>query len=160
MDIKTLTKTLKMKLPTVDGHFWVERDGEITDWDFPESAVERWMYGCETEKSYLPAPVQTQQIIISVCQRSLYSNFEKGLSWNETVQELYKVATKFGEYKSETRVRSLLLQLSCLVERIHSRGGKLVFGSIGYKKKNGKGYHYEFGGVDYKTVKNFLTFSA
>ena len=37
---------------------------------------------------------------------------------------------------------------------IQKNGGKLVFGSFGWKRKNGT-IHYEFGGENWKTWKDF-----
>ena len=39
---------------------------------------------------------------------------------------------------------------------IYENGGELVFGSLGFKKKNSNDYWYEYGGKEYKTIKDFM----
>ena len=44
---------------------------------------------------------------------------------------------------------------NCIID-IHLHGGKLVFGSFGWKKKNSNQIHYEYGGINYKKVEDFI----
>jgi hypothetical protein len=139
-------------LPTIDGHFWVVRDGKIIDWDFPAEFAEiRRTWKCGTEKNYIPAPVVTQKIMTQMFKKAFSSVLESD-DWNENMEE-FKFWNKFANMPD---VRYSCCFQNCILE-IHERGGELVFGSLGFKKNNGVGYHYEWGGENYNSVSDFLT---
>ena len=136
-------------IPIIDGHFWVERDGEIIDWDFPEYSNVRKSWGCGKEKKYLPAPEMTQKIMIGMFKKAFSSPFPKNQSWEDIVSELYELSKSVGQLEPQYG----LCYKNCFLE-IHQRGGKLVFGSLGFKKPDGS-FHYEYGGEDYLTIADF-----
>ena len=143
-------KLIEMELPTIDGHFWIVRNGEIVDWDFPEFSKIFKMWDCKNEKHYLPAPNMTQQIMIGMFKKTLIKAFDK--PWEETLAEFHALSSQI---KMTAPQFSRCFQ-NCMME-LHERGGELVFGSLGFKKKHSEEYHYEWGGVNYKTIADFRT---
>ena len=137
-------------MPVIDGHFWVERDGKIIDWDFEEYCNVRKMWGCGKEKKYLPAPEITQKIMIGIFKKKMMEIFEIN-NWEDCVAEFYKLSVIIGLKPTFDRCFQ-----NCLME-IHERGGELVFGSLGFKKPDGS-FHYEYGGENYLTIKDFRKF--
>ena len=137
-------------MPTIDGHFWIVRDGKIVDWDFPEFAEMRRTWNCGKEKNYIPAPVMTQKIMTQMFKKAFSSSLESD-DWDENMEE-FKFWNKFANMPD---VRYSCCFQNCILE-IHERGGELIFGSLGFKKNKGQGYHYEWGGENYNTVADFL----
>ena len=133
------------RLPTIDGHFWIERDGEIIDWDFPQYSKMRAMWGCGTEKKYLPAPEMTQKIMIAMFKKALSKSFKS----DDVFAEFYEFSKSMGLNK----VMFNCCFQNCVME-LQERGGRLVFGSLGFKRADGS-YHYEYGGDNYTTVAHF-----
>lgn len=141
----------QIELPTIDGHFWVMRDGKIIDCDFPMPYAQvRKMWGCGKEKNYLPAPEMTQKLMIGMFKKAFSSNFSKTQTWEEILTEFHSLSCMVGAVEPQF---GRCFQ-NCLIE-IHMRGGDLVFGSLGFKKPDGS-FHYEFGGTNYLTIKDFL----
>lgn len=139
-----------MILPTIDGHFWVVRDGKIIDPHFPEYDLICKIRSCDpkADKSYIPAPEMTQKIMIDMFKKC----FKKHLK-GDTIEELSKeLLIISGDYKKP--VVSCCFQNSLM--EIAKNGGQLIFGSLGFKYAKKDGYFYEFGGEDYKTIKQFL----
>jgi hypothetical protein len=128
-----------------DGHFWVLRNGEIIDFDFSkEYAICRRLWKCGKEKVYLPAPATTQRIMTAIQKKGISGSPD--MTWDDIVECISR------DYKPTFGY----CFLNCIVE-IHKRGGELVFGSFGWKKTDGSGIHYEYGGENYKAVADFLT---
>ena len=128
-------------MPTIDGHFWVERDGKRIDENFPHYDLvkrvhkgKRWVY--------LPADELTQRMMISIFDKVIKKEFA-------TVKDylMYSVAcgAKFGFGSCH---KNALLE-------IEKNGGTLAFGSYGVQRKDGSIF-YEYGGEDYKNVKAFI----
>ena len=140
-----------IELPTIDGHFWVVRDGKIIDKDFPREYTQvcrEW--GCGKEKNYLPAPEMTQKLMIGIFKKAFSSYFEKRQSWEDILAEFHYLSCMTGTVEPEYG----RCYQNCLLE-IHLRGGELVFGSLGFKKPDSS-FHYEFGGTKYLTCNDFL----
>ncbi len=114
----------------MDGHFWVEREGKIIDPYFMEYDLIKGIQGLSGDRIYLPAPPLIQCIFEKVLQRSCgkrqYTNY-KPRCYECSHNAVY-------EYQKN--------------------GGKIVFGSMGWKRKDGT-IHYEFGGENY-TAKQFI----
>jgi len=138
-----------MELPIIDGHFWIVRNGEIVDWDFPEFSQIFKMWKCKNEKHYIPAPDMTQQIMIGMFKKVLTKAFDNK-TWEEILVKFHTLSSKI---KMTAPQFSRCFQ-NCLIE-LHERGGELVFGSLGFKKKHSDEFHYEWGGVNYKTIADF-----
>jgi len=134
--------------PSFDGHFWVERNGEIIDFHFPEYDFIKKVNGCSGEPIYLSAPLETQQLVIKIMDNCVKSVF-KGENIEECKKSLCLFSIKYGR---ETPRFNCCLQ-NCIME-IYKNGGNLVFGSMGWRKKNGT-IHYEYGGENYLTWKDF-----
>jgi hypothetical protein len=133
--------------PSIDAHFWVERDGEIIDPDFKEFDIIGSVWDCDTkDKKYIPAPEMTQKIMIE--------QYYRVLKYRMKIDNIDEVIQKFyiGSKRREFPRYNCCFQ-NAIIE-IAKNGGKLVFGSMGFKKYEG-GYHYEWGGEDYKTIGDF-----
>ena len=76
-----------MELPTIDGHFWIVRDGKIIDWEFREYDIIRMVRNCNKEKDYLPAPEMTQKIMIAMFNKVVTNTFNK--PWDEALKKFY-----------------------------------------------------------------------
>ena len=131
------TKSVAKNFPTFDGHFWVERDGEIIDPYFKDYDFIKQMNGCKGKQIHLPATAMIQQVFIKK-----FKAVEDNLGISDS-----DYTHMFGE------PRPFCCYQNCRLEII-LRGGNLVFGSMGWAKKSG-GIHYEFGG-DGWTVSQFL----
>ena len=151
-----------MEYPTIDGHFWVVRDGKIID-----PVFNGYKYVCKvhdadvTTLSHIPAPMMTQKIMINIftkvmenvlwsdnCFDKVYNCFDKG---DNCFDKFYKMSMIT---KNSTPEWNRCWQ-NCLIE-IYENGGEIVFGSLGFKYKNKEGFWYEYGGEDYKTIKDFI----
>jgi hypothetical protein len=143
----TMTKTIDMEFPRFDGHIWVERNGKIIDPHFPQYNMTKKINGCVGEPIYLEAPEETQTIVIGIMKKRLQQLLEE--DFEGALESLYVLYELFDNLKPQYR---RCLQNSFI--EIYKKGGRLVFGSMGWKRKNGT-IHYEFGGEDYKTWKDF-----
>ena len=128
-------------MPTIDGHFWVERDGKKIDPYFEHYDMvkrvhkgKRWVY--------LPADELTQRMMIAIFDKVIKKEFE-------TIEEYLAFSIKYGGKFGEGYCHK-----NALLE-IEENGGTLVFGSYGVQRKDGSIF-YEYGGEDYKNVKAFI----
>ena len=141
--------------PNIDAHFWVVRDDKIIDWDFDEYRYTFSQFNCKNEKQYIPAPEITQVLMIKMFNNVLINRFSKKnqpkKELDQVVKEFYELSIKWGK---NTPQFNCCFQ-NCIME-IYKNGGKLVFGSLGFKINNSNDYHYEYGGKDWKTIKDFL----
>lgn len=136
-------------LPQFTGHFWIMRDGEHVDMDFPEYDRIRRKHKCVPEiMVYLPAPKKTQELIIGLFKKITMNCF-KADDWDKMMEEFVTVARV-------AKVTQPMFQKAfqnCLMEQYYN-GGEIVFGSLGFKKKDGT-YHWYYGAEHLKTVKDF-----
>jgi len=141
-----------MNFPTIDGHFWVEREGEIIDPHFNTYDTICRIRNCDPKqpKSYLPAPEMTQTII-----KCMFLKILKKLFGDKPQEEIFAEFRDITKRHMGLKPRPDCCFQNCLIE-IAERGGTLVFGSLGFKYKGKDGYFYEYGGEDYKTIKSFV----
>lgn len=137
------TTTMAQQFPTIDGHFWIERDGEIIDDDFIEYDYIKHVQKCSGKKIYKEADALTQTIITKMFNRVLEShgfNYEKFRAFSK----------KHGLDKSEVNC--------CFQNSIYKlrEGDVLKFGSMGWKRQNAPDIYWEFGGEDWVGAKRFL----
>ena len=121
-----------------DGHYWVVRDGVIIDPMFEDYTASKSIFGLKGRSIYLPADALTQQV------------FKKKL--NDHIAKLEAEGYQFPDCWEIAYGRC---DLNAYVEQ-KLRGGEIVFGSMGWKRKNGNGVHYEFGGEGFNVAK-FMT---
>lgn len=121
--------------PTIDGHFWVERDGKIIDPHFQAYDLVKKIQGLKGEPVYLEAEPLIQEI--------MKKKFEKSEDQKRFIKQQLKTLT----------LQSYQCYSNSIVE-ITKLGGTLKFGSMGWKRKAG-GVHYEFGGENWK-IHQFL----
>jgi len=140
------------EFPTVDGHFWVVRDGKIIDPMFDEYKTicdvrnANWK-----DRDYIPAPKITQNLILGIYKKVL-NNLLKEESFEKQIEEFFYITILMN---GDSKPLMYCCFQNCLLE-IYQRGGEIVFGSLGFKFKDKEGYWYEFGGNNYKIVKDFI----
>ena len=133
----------KIMLPTIDGHFWVVRNGKILDTDFAEYSMIKKFHNLTGNMVYKEADDLTQTLMIIKFRRALN---EVGLCEDDYVE------LKKGIYNGKVVANNCYYN-SLLVMK---EGDELKFGSMGWKKKNGDGIWWEYGGEDWKGIKAFL----
>ena len=121
----------------MDGHYWIERDGVIEDPYFPFYDKVKSIWGLTNEIVYLEAPPMIQAVFLKRLDATRHALEDV----SDTGMRHYKPV--FQQCPTNAVIAHIL------------RGGRIVFGSMGWKRKNGDGVHYEFGGENY-TVKQFL----
>lgn len=142
--MSSLTKLMVgLNLPMIDGHFWVVRDGKIIDSEFPEYAMIRQIRNCSDEQVYLESNPIIQQVLI---QKHI-DVFDKFLNIN-TIEE---IAKKLSEWLEDEPSIFRHCFFNSLME-IAKNGGRLVFGSMGWKVNNSTEVFYEYGGENYRVV--------
>ncbi len=142
-----------LQFPSIDGHFWVVRDGKIIDPVFDEYKLVCHIRNADwKDRHNLPAPEMTQTLMINMFKKILNNQLGKDKSFEELIDEFYALTVLY--MKKPTPQADKCFQ-NCLIE-IKERGGDLVFGSLGFKLKCNEGYWYEFGGADWTSVKQFI----
>ena len=124
----------------MDGHFWIMRDGEIIDPYFKEYDMVKVINNLEGDRKYLPA----EELIQKVMKKKYIASVENTLKDDMLMMSM---ALEIG-------ARCNCCPTNAVVEQI-TNGGEIVFGSMGWKRKNRKGIHYEFGGENW-TISQFL----
>ena len=115
---------------TIDGHFWVERNGTIIDPHFAEYDMIAKVRDCDSRtKNYVEAPLFTQVLMYFYAEKNYKNN-----------------GTGFGNCYS-----------NAVKELQRKPGGRLVFGSMGFKLNKQDDYFYEYGGKDWKTPVEFIS---
>ena len=124
----------------MDGHFWVVRDGEIIDPNFEEYDMIKVINNLEGGRIYLPAG----ELIQKIMKKKYIDDVENVLKDDMLMMMMaLQIGVTFG-----------CCPTNVVIEQI-TNGGEIVFGSMGWKRKNGKGIHYEFGGENW-TIAQFL----
>ena len=124
--------------PTIDGHFWVERDGKIIDPYFKEYDMIKSHNKCVGDVIHLPSPDLVQKIMIK--------------KFN-SVNEIRNVTDELFLKWYKCPLVNKCFQNARL--EILKNGGKLIFGSMGWKKKSGE-IHYEYGGENWSVAQHLL----
>ena len=129
-------------LPRIDGHFWIERDGEIIDPHFSQyDFIKSFHRGVKFV--YHPADGDTQLMMTIMF-------FKKVMTEYDTIEEYVEDRIKvLGTQKKHNNCF-----MNALIE-LNENGGQLVFGSWGIERADGSKF-WEFGGDDWVGVKKFL----
>ena len=136
----TMSMTYKPKptgFPVIDGHFWVERDGEIIDPYFIEYDFIKVVNRLEG----MPVHMKADDIVSKVIIRRFENVISYDLLFKMMKDNYYQVS--FGK-----------CYLNAVLE-VRKNGGELCFGSMGWKRKRSDDIHWEYGGSGW-TVKQFL----
>lgn len=134
---------LDLMLPVIDGHFWVESNGKILDTNFPYYDMIKMCHNLKGEMMYKEADAFTQELMLIKFRKALN---KVGLDEKEYLT--LKTAMHDGKaVMNECYYNSLLAM---------KEGDRLVFGSLGWKKRDGSGVWWEYGGEDWKGIKAFL----
>jgi len=123
----------------MDGHFWVNFEGVIVDPYFKGYDIVKRINNLEGDRIYLPAPPLIQAVM-------------KKRYIDDRIKLVKDLADK--RLISLTERREDCCNMNALLEWM-ANGGEIVFGSLGWKKKNSDEIWWEYGGVDY-TVADFL----
>jgi len=121
----------------MDGHYWIELNGEIIDPYFKSYDKVKSLWDLTDEQFHLEASPLIQTIFL---------------------RQLQKVKAEIEEFNKDGLMKWTDTANCCNINAMayqKKHGGRIVFGSMGWKRKNGKGIHYEFGGEDY-TVAKFM----
>lgn len=139
----------KNHYPTIDAHFWVERDGVIIDPYFKSYDRCKEFWNLSDDQVYLEADPSIQKIMLEIHTRVLKKKFKKN-DLQEALQEHAEFAKKFNADKAlpDRCWRNVCLE-------VYKNGGQIKFGSMGWRHKNSNDVHYEYGGVDWK-IKDFI----
>jgi len=124
----------------MDGHFWVVRNGEIIDPYFKYYDYVKNVNGLEGDRKYIPAP----ELIQKVMKKKFIEAREETLNWRLEYQPGFKLSSRIED----------CCNFNAILE-VRQNGGEIVFGSMGWKKKNGDGVWWEYGGEGY-TIKQFI----
>jgi hypothetical protein len=154
---RTMSELIAM--PVIDAHFWVVRDGEIIDPTFSkqDSFISQFN-GTTTEKAYHEAPPLVQAVYVAMLKKTVAYELHK----NKMISNGVFVTSDLKKPISESEMIHMIEEYEPRFGRCHlnafteacKRGGKIVFGSMGYKKKNGDVW-WEYGGKDWDTVAQF-----
>lgn len=128
-----------MCIPKIKGHFWVERDGEIVDADFPELTRLRKKLKCKPEINvYLRAPKKTEDAMIRLFEKLTLRAFHSD-DWNDMMPEFIMVAKMTGNSDGPVYNKCWT---NCIQE-VYYNGGQIRFGSMGFRRKDGECiWHY------------------
>jgi hypothetical protein len=125
------------------------RDGQYIDANFPQYDRIRKKHKCVPEICvYLPAPDKTQELVIGLFKKITLKCFNAD-DWDAMMEEFVTVA-RIAKVTEPMFHKSFQ---NCIMEQYYN-GGDIIFGSMGFKKKDGT-YQWEYGGPDYLTVKDF-----
>lgn len=139
--------------PSIDGHFWVERDGQIIDWDFPWYDIVRSLNGCvkKAAPQYAEADPLVQKVMIRMYQQVTQKVFGlEAEDWSVCAKKMVEEMDRMCMPRSHGQCWQNVVR-----EVVHN-GGEIKFGSLGWAKQNGSGVHWEYGGPTYTSLKQFL----
>jgi hypothetical protein len=109
-----------------DGHVWVERGGKIVDPWFPKYERVASYQNTTKERVYLPAPPKTQIVWLDLLKRFATKNQTIGYGYCPNNAQL----------------------------EIAARGGRMVFGSMGFLREDGSVW-WEYGCPELKKPEDF-----
>jgi hypothetical protein len=161
---------LSGEVGTINGHFWVERDGKVVDTTLNTKGfkknetnrnqialrfgatmganLEKMMDGFKNpEYVYVEAPPITQQIMI----KSILSPFQK--VFNGNMDYAMECLSAIDAYKPQYGC----CNMNAIIEQLKD-GGKIKFGSLGYKVFGVTDWIY--GNEIYKTIKEFRDYNT
>jgi hypothetical protein len=124
--------------PVIDGHFWLEYEGIIIDPYFKEYDFIKFLQNCQGDMVYLPADPIIQQVML----KKFNSIFDIEKLGETLIERDYK--EKYG-----------CCFFNTILNKTTFKEFKIVFGSMGWKRKDKEEIHWEFGGENYK-IKNFI----
>ena len=133
------------QLPHIDGHFWIVRDGKIVDPYFKEyDLLVKFHNGKKGSFIHKPADNMTQLVMFAIV-RKLITNAGY-IDADEFLFDYIKINGRQPEHS--------YCLFNAMMEA-QENGGDIIFGSWGFELSNGSKF-YEYGGEDWKGVKNFL----
>jgi len=154
-----------MMMPTIDAHYWVERDGQIIDPDFSEEdEYIRVINKTTKEKKYHEAPELVQKVFLAIAEKSVDSELRKmkmiggrGMMVASFFDMERLKQPMFPEEREEALEEYTPKFGSCMLnayKEAKKNGGRIVFGSQGYVKKSG-GVWWEYGNPEWNKVSQF-----
>lgn len=139
-----------MRLPKTHGYFWVERDNQIIDYDFPQYRRLRRKFVATETNCYLRAPPKVEEAIIRLFKRVTLRAFDC-YDWDEMMVKFLLVAKMTGNADGPVFNRSF----TNAIQEVYHNGGEIRFGSMGFKRKNGT-YHWHYANDQCKDMADYL----
>jgi hypothetical protein len=139
-----------MRLPQTHGYFWVERDNEIIDYDFPQYHRLRMKFGATDIHCYLRAPPKVEEAMIRLFRRVTMRAFDCD-TWDDMMVEFLLVAKMTGNADGPTFHRCW----TNAIQEVYHNGGQIRFGSMGFKRKDGT-YHWYYADDQCKDMADYL----
>jgi len=121
--------------PSIDGHMWVVKDGEIIDPHFPNYDMISKIRNVSNKKNYLPADQIIQKVVIKMW-----------MTWLDTLP--FDPLSEWSDSPNYCMLNAIAYQ--------SKYGGDLVFGSMGFGDERSQDVWWEYGGTEYKTLKQFI----
>jgi len=139
-----------MRLPKTHGYFWVERDNQIIDYDFPQYRRLRRKFNATDIHCYLRAYPKVEEAMIRLFKRVTLRAFDCE-NWDDMMVEFLLVAKMTGNADGPTFNRSF----TNAIQEVYHNGGEIRFGSMGFKRKDGT-YHWYYADDQCKDMADFL----
>lgn len=130
-------------LKDFDGHFWVEKDGQVIDPYFSEYDQVKRIHDCVGHSVYHPAPQSVQDEWIDALTSIFNKQFGSLVAFADFCEEV-----RFRPHYNSCDKNALLTLVK--------NGGKLVFGSLGWKKRDSEEIWWEYGGARWTNATDFL----
>jgi len=139
------------KKPKIDGHFWIKRNNQVIDPNFPNfNKLVHKTWNCEGPKIYLEAPINVQSSMINLFKEADKSDrFKTWEAFVERFCNLTYICDGLG----------VRMPNCCWINTVleyHENGGEIIFGSMGWKIKDSNKTHYEFGSAKYIRIEDFI----
>ena len=112
----------------IKGHFWVERDGEIIDYDFPENENCKLANMCYGEKQYRRA---TKARRSAIKRKFINAKFQELKAMKESTHRHDRMLYK--DYVRACPMNDRCATNVC-IEKLE-RGGTIIYGDMGWKTK-------------------------
>ena len=130
-------------LPIIDAHIWIKHNDQIVDPYLEYYNIVTLVNGTTKKRVYKEADPLVQKVILKKFMNAVYdgvTEYEKEMI-HSFLKETFKTPRNNSCFQN-----ALAYQLNY--------GGELVFGSMGFERKDGSIF-WEFGGENY-TLKQFL----
>jgi hypothetical protein len=164
---KLLQAMEEQAMKPFDGHFWVVKEDNNIDTYFTEYDYMKKFNKCDGEMKYLQAPPLVQAVMIGLAKKTLKNSLKKAFLpqglipediYEEEMSKDIDIDEALERKINDLRVGECHITAFALQKK---HGGKIAFGSMGWRKKNSNpkdwrnGIHWEFGGADFTTVAEF-----
>jgi len=134
---------------TINGHYWVERDGKIIDPYFPNYNRFKAYYNIKRKNAKFVYVEATNPFTNRIALKSLDDILMRPFEDKEKALKLLDLC----EYKNEPRC----CQFNSLMEQ-YRNGGEIKFGSVGMETDDGKSIVWIYGSKNFDTIADFMSY--